>query len=196
VAVVIVGIDPGISGALAWFDQVTGTLFDVVDLPTVLANKVGNKQVISDAGLVAELEKYHDPSKLIVVIEKQVAGTGNIQGRKPSASSMLMQGRGFGIIEGVTAALKCERHFVMPQVWKRAMGLNTDKEYSRARALQLWPQHADKFKFKKNEGRAEAALLALWYFQKEYLPTTDAIEEFNREDYLTSSASDHMEGLL
>lgn len=192
----IVGIDPGVSGALAWFDEITNTLFDVVDLPLVMANKTGAKQVVSDAGLVAELEKYSDPRKLIVVIEKQVAGTGNIQGRAPSPSSMLTQGRGFGIIEGVTAALKCERHFVMPVVWKRAMGLNNDKEYSRARALQLWPNHADRFKFKKNEGRAEASLLALWYFQKEHLPSTDAIEGFNREEFLASPASDDTEGLL
>jgi len=180
----IVGIDPGVHGALAWFDE--GELFDVVDLPTVMANKTGKKQVVSDSGLAAELEKAHDPSKLIIIIERQTAGSGNIQGRPVAPVAIGTQMRSYGIIEGVTAALKCERHFVMPAVWKRRMGLTSDKELSRARALQLWPQHADKFKYKKNEGRAEAALLALYQWQAVELPAIVATDGDNFEESLAT----------
>jgi crossover junction endodeoxyribonuclease RuvC len=77
-------------------------------------------------------------------------------------TSMFRFGQSFGMIQGVVASRGIRTVMVRPQAWKKALGLNSDAEISRARALQLWPDQSDFFKRKMDHNRAEAALIAEW----------------------------------
>jgi crossover junction endodeoxyribonuclease RuvC len=71
-------------------------------------------------------------------------------------------GRGFGIIETALAAADLPFSCVRPQVWKKRLGVTADKDQARQRATQLLPRGASLWPLKKHDGRAEAALIALY----------------------------------
>ena len=71
-------------------------------------------------------------------------------------------GQSYGTILGVIGALVIPVRRVSPAKWKKALGLNSDGETSRARAIETWPEQAHLFERKKDHNRAEAALLALY----------------------------------
>jgi crossover junction endodeoxyribonuclease RuvC len=75
-------------------------------------------------------------------------------------------GRSAGIIEGVVAALQRPYTYVTPAVWTKAVGRAAGKDASRMRAMELLPAKADLFKRAKDDGRADAALIAYWYITK------------------------------
>jgi crossover junction endodeoxyribonuclease RuvC len=77
-------------------------------------------------------------------------------------SSMFAFGEAFGLAKGVLAGLGIPLQVVTPARWKRDMRLNTGKDSARAMAAARWPQHAGEFRRVKDDGRAEAALIALW----------------------------------
>ena len=66
------------------------------------------------------------------------------------------------LCHGITVGIGMPTTLVTPTSWKRAMGLNSDKEVSRAAALRRWSDWADLFSLKGHHDRAEAALLAAW----------------------------------
>lgn len=151
----VIGIDPGASGAVAIL-QKNGKLVQVFDTPTVEV-KVGGKlkRRISPQMLVAELKLYTDQGAT-AYIEHVSAMPGQ------GVSSMFAFGESFGIARGVMAGLQVPTYTVPPAVWKRALQLNAGKDGSRAKAAQLWPEAAGEFKRVKDDGRAEAALIAEW----------------------------------
>ena len=71
-------------------------------------------------------------------------------------------GVSYGIVIGALQAALFDITFVRPQVWKKALELSSDKDDSRQMAIRLWPDNIDDFARKKDDGRAEAALIALW----------------------------------
>jgi crossover junction endodeoxyribonuclease RuvC len=71
-------------------------------------------------------------------------------------------GASYGCAYGVLCALNAPVRHVTPATWKRAFGLNADKERSRRMAIELWPNMSGYFARKKDDGRAEAALIARW----------------------------------
>jgi len=154
----IIGIDPGISGAIAVFDWYTHTLKEVIDMPTleVVSGKT-KKRHISAAGLRNILEGYPNS---YVVIEKVGAMPGQ------GVSSMFNFGRSAGIIEGVVAAMHFPSTYVTPASWTKAVGRAAGKDASRMRAMELFPSKADLFKRAKDDGRADACLIAHWYITK------------------------------
>ncbi len=77
-------------------------------------------------------------------------------------SSMFAFGEAFGLAKGVLAGLGIPVQSVPPARWKRALGLNSGKDAARAKAAATWPQQAGEFKRVKDDGKAEAALIALW----------------------------------
>jgi len=82
---------------------------------------------------------------------------------KQGLSSTFKFGRGVGLIEGVIGGALVPSGYVVPTVWKRHFGLVADKEAARQKAIELWPASAaELFGRKKDHGRAEAALIALW----------------------------------
>lgn len=103
-------------------------------------------------GDVAELLEGWSPD--VVVLENVNAFRGS------SAQSAFAFGRAFGVVEGAAESLWLRVETVSPARWKAAMGLGRDKGASRALACRLWPDRRDDFKRAKDDGRAEAALLA------------------------------------
>jgi crossover junction endodeoxyribonuclease RuvC len=154
----VIGIDPGISGAISVFSAITHTLFDVIDMPTLEVDSgKTKKRHISASGLRDILVCYPTAH---VVIERVGAMPGQ------GVTSMFNFGRSAGIIEGVVVGLKIPHTYVTPQTWTKAVGRAAGKDASRMRAMELFPAKADLFKRAKDDGRADAALIAYWYLTK------------------------------
>lgn len=149
----ILAIDPGVSGAIAFywpdFDRIAA-----MDTP-VVNNNVD----------MATLTRIIEESKPTVAIIEQVSAMP-----KQGVSSTFRFGVSYGSVQGVVTALKIPLHFVTPNVWKKHFRLSAEKEQSRARALQFWPDRSELFKRKGDHGRAEAALLARYYMEKAIRP--------------------------
>ena len=154
----VIGIDPGISGAISVFSRFPSTLHDVVDMPTLEVDSgKTKKRHISAIGLRDILVCYPTAH---VVIERVGAMPGQ------GVSSMFNFGRSAGIIEGVVAALRMPSTYVTPAAWTKAVGRAAGKDASRMRAMELFPSKADLFKRAKDDGRADAALIAYWYLTR------------------------------
>jgi crossover junction endodeoxyribonuclease RuvC len=149
----IVGIDPGASGALALTEK--GEILSIVDMPVVVLRRGKTDKREVDGGLVAEWMGFHEPD--VVVIERVGGMTGQ------SASAAFNFGRACGVVEGVARALRLRVEFVSPVTWRNGLKVNPGKDGSRAMAMNLWPAKADLFKRVKDDGRAEAALIAEWF---------------------------------
>ena len=149
----IVGIDPGAKGALAFFDPVAGTL-DIVDIPTVEVKRGAKSKVEISPQMLAAVIGARHPS--VAVLEKVGAMPGQ------GTSSMFQFGRGVGMIEGVLAALHIPIVYITPQGWQKAVGMRGGKDGGRARAAEIFPAYAATFARVKDDGRADAALMAWW----------------------------------
>jgi crossover junction endodeoxyribonuclease RuvC len=148
---IIVGVDPGMSGAIALIDSY-GALIDAYDMPVVGG-------LVSAHGIV-ELEGWDENSFGMVVIEDVHSMP------KQGVASSFGFGRSKGVVEGVFAALGMPIAYVSPQKWKKALGLSSDKGVCRRRAIELWPAKGAKlFARVKDDGRAEAALIAYWWLR-------------------------------
>ena len=144
----IAAIDPGMKGAIALLYG-NGDLY-VEDMPVL--EKSVNGAVL--ANLFREFTPEH------VWLE----ATNSFGMGRQSAYNF---GKGVGVMHGVFAALNIPYTQVAPAKWKKHYGLSRDKDMSRAAATRLFPASAELFKRKKDDGRAEAALMALWAKQKE-----------------------------
>jgi crossover junction endodeoxyribonuclease RuvC len=151
----IIGIDPGASGAVAILEK-SGKLIHVFDMPSLELMAGGKaKRRVNPEMLAAELKLYADQGATAVV--EQV---GAMPGQ--GVSSMFAFGESFGLAKGVLAGLRIPTSTVTPGKWKKAMGVNAGKDGSRAKAAQLWPSQAGEFKRVKDDGKAEACLIAEW----------------------------------
>jgi crossover junction endodeoxyribonuclease RuvC len=151
----IIGIDPGAGGAVAILEP-DGSLVQVFDMPAVEVTVGGKaKRRVSPEMLAAELRLYNVHGTTAVV--EQV---GAMPGQ--GVSSMFAFGQAYGMVLGVLAGLYIPVRTVTPASWKRAMKLNTGKDAARAEAARRWPQQAGEFRRVKDDGKAEAALIALW----------------------------------
>lgn len=145
---VTVGIDPGKAGALAVIGR-DGALIDVADMPVT---------VEVSAALLHELLVEWDRTLdgIGTVVVEEVAAFP-----KNGSVGNFKLGMAFGTVLGACTRWPIQR--VRPAVWKKALGLSSDKELSRRRAIELWPDMAGQFARKRDDGRAEAALIAHWY---------------------------------
>lgn len=151
----IIGVDPGASGAVAIL-ELDGQLVQVFDMPVVEVIAGGKaKRRVSPEMLASELRLYNVHTTTAVV--EQV---GAMPGQ--GVTSMFAFGQSFGMVLGVLAGLAIPTTTVSPATWKKALKLNAGKDGARAKAAQLWPGHASEFKRVKDDGRAEAALIAQW----------------------------------
>ena len=145
-----VGIDPGVHGAVCVLTEHGPTFFDT---PTVTTK--GTRQEYLTPQMARILAPYRDREDVKAVLEKGIA-----MPRQASTTTYLM-GRGGGLWEGILAAYSIPFDLVPPSAWKKSMGLTgQDKDASRALASQLFPAQSQWFARKKDDGRAEAALLA------------------------------------
>jgi len=148
----IIGIDVGLNGAIAMMRG--ETLTGIVDMPTVSLTRNGKaKRQISIPELIAILDEFKPEE---AYCERVFAMSGQ------GVTSVFSFGRSLGAIEGVLAARLIKTTLVTPQIWQKAMGVSGGKDGARARAMELFPWNVDYFKRKKDDGRADAALIACW----------------------------------
>lgn len=145
----ICGIDPGITGAVAFYYTSEPTRIMVEDIPVVGGTIAG--------GIFHELLTRMKPDMAIVESVASRPGQG--------VSSVFTFGRSFGTIIGCVQSAGIQLHFASPTKWKKHFNLNSDKEASRELALRMFPQTASHFARKKDHNRSEAALLALYAAQ-------------------------------
>lgn len=148
---IVLGIDPGQSGALAWVCD--SALIEVVDMPVI---EVRGKRKINAGALANTISKR---AVDVVVIEAVHAMP------RQGVSSSFNFGYGAGLLEGVCAALNYPVQMVSPAQWKRLAGLPADKGACRQLAARHWPGSAHMFSRVKDDGRAESALMARLYAQ-------------------------------
>lgn len=150
----ILGIDPGLHGALALFDGTELTLFD---MPLHQVNVNGSKKSSIDLYQLGNWLDLHRNRIRTAVIEQVGAMP------KQGVTSSFNFGFTAGAIQGAVAANQIPMVLVRPNIWKRGFGLlGQDKDASRAAASRLAPQHASHWPLKKHVDRAEAFLLAYY----------------------------------
>ena len=154
----IIGIDPGISGAICFFKS--DIIKDVIEMP-VMADGKKNKRQINGPQIVNEIQKRIEniPKKNIFVVVEHVSAMPG-QG----VTSMFNFGQSFGVIKGICSALKLPIYFVRPVKWKKYFNLiKTDKEASRSKAIQIFPYISSKLSKKKDNNKADAILIASFF---------------------------------
>lgn len=147
----ILGIDPGLDGALAFLDPAAGRV-EVFDMPVQGASK--GRQI--DEGTLARMIDARSRDIDFALLERQWARPSD---GGPQAFKL---GCNFGSLKMVLAANFIPYALVTPAVWKRIMGVTADKDQARGIASQLFPADAGQWPLKKHDGRAEAALLAYY----------------------------------
>ena len=147
----IVGIDPGLSGAIALLTD-TGCLIDAYDMP-VIGKHINVAQLATYEGWRTTPERFH------AIIEQVASRPGQ------SSVATFTFGHGVGSIEAMFATLGVPLTRVTPAKWKKHYGLSSDKAESRRRATELWPDKASLFHRVKDDGRAEAALIGRWFVE-------------------------------
>ena len=162
----IVGIDPGISGAIGVLGE-NCSLVEVFDMPTVLTNKSSNRQMVNAYELAKRLRTHvvNAPAGMVAVIENVQAMPSipgvNGERRGMGSASAFAFGKSYGIIVGALAALGVSLELVTPTRWKSHFQLTRDKDQARELAQRLWPQA--ELGLKRHHNRAEALLVARYY---------------------------------
>ena len=130
----IIGIDPGISGSICFFED--GKIIDVVEMPTMTEGKKNKRQVNGS-------QIYNEILKRIMKIEKQnvrviIEQVSAMPGQ--GVTSMFNFGQSYGILKGICSAMQLSMYFVRPAKWKKYFGLiNSEKDASRTKAIEMFP---------------------------------------------------------
>ena len=156
----VIGIDPGISGSICFFNE--GKIIDVVDMPTMTEGKKNKKQV-NGAQIFNEISeriKKLDKRDIKIVIEQVSAMPGQ------GVTSMFNFGQSFGVLKGICAAMQLSMYFVRPAKWKKYFNLiNSEKDASRTRAIEIFPNFSSKLSRKKDGNKADAILIASFFYE-------------------------------
>jgi len=156
----VIGIDPGISGSICFFQD--GKINDVVEMPTMIEGKKNKKQV-NGSQIFNEISyrtKKIDKKDIKVVIEQVSAMPGQ------GVTSMFNFGQSFGILKGICSAMQLPMYFVRPAKWKKYFNLlNLEKDASRARAIEIFPYFSSQLSRKKDSNKADAILIASFYYE-------------------------------
>ena len=156
----IIGIDPGISGSICFFED--GKVLDVIEMPTMTDGKK-NKRQVNGAQIYNEILKRiskHDKQNVRVVIEQVSAMPGQ------GVTSMFNFGQSYGILKGICSAMQLPMYFVRPAKWKKYFSLiNSEKDASRTRAIEMFPYFSSQLSKKKDSNKADAILIASFYHE-------------------------------
>ena len=153
---IIIGIDPGISGAISIVEN--KRILEVYDTPTMIDGKKNKKQINSAQVTNIIKERLKDGKEVIVVVEHVNAMPGQ------GVTSMFNFGQSFGVIKGICAALGLPIYFVRPTKWKKHFNLiKTNKDASRTKVIEAYPEISSKLHRKKDSNRADAILIALYF---------------------------------
>ena len=156
----IIGIDPGISGSICFFED--GKILEVIEMPVMTEGKKNKKQV-NGAQIYNEFSKRINKKKddeVRVVIEQVSAMPGQ------GVTSMFNFGQSFGILKGICSAMQLPMFFVRPAKWKKYFNLiNSQKDASRTRAIEIFPYFSTQLSKKKDSNKADAILIASFYYE-------------------------------
>ena len=153
---IVIGVDPGISGAINILEN--KKILEVYDTPTMIDGKKNKKQINSAQVANIIKERLKDGKEIIVVVEHVNAMPGQ------GVTSMFNFGQSFGVIKGICAALSLPIYFVRPTKWKKHFNLiKTNKDASRTKVIEAYPEISDKLHRKKDSNRADAILIALYF---------------------------------
>ena len=156
----IIGIDPGISGSICFFQD--GKIIDVVEMPTMTEGKK-NKKHVNGSQIYNEIStriKNLDIKDIKVVVEQVSAMPGQ------GVTSMFNFGQSFGILKGICSAMQLPIYFVRPAKWKKYFNLiNSEKDASRTRAIEIFPYFSSHLSRKKDSNKADAILIASFYYE-------------------------------
>jgi crossover junction endodeoxyribonuclease RuvC len=154
----IIGIDPGISGAICFFEN--GEVKEILDMPNMAEGKK-NKRQINGPQIYNEISKriINISKKEVVVVIEQVAAMPG-QG----VTSMFNFGQSFGVLKGICSAMQLSMHFVRPAKWKKYFNLiKTKKDASRTKVIEIFPYISSQLSRKKDSNKADAILIASFY---------------------------------
>ena len=155
----IIGIDPGISGSICFFED--GKILEVIEMPVMTEGKKNKKQV-NGAQIYNEFLKRinREDDEVRVVIEQVSAMPGQ------GVTSMFNFGQSFGILKGICYAMQLPMFFVRPAKWKKYFNLiNSQKDASRTRAIEIFPYFSTQLSKKKDSNKADAILIASFYYE-------------------------------
>ena len=153
---IIIGIDPGISGAISILEN--KKILEVYDTPTMIDGKKNKRQINSAqvSNIIKEVIKTG--KEVVVVVEHVNAMPGQ------GVTSMFNFGQSFGVIKGICAALSLPIYFIRPTKWKKHFNLiKTHKDASRTKVIEVYPEISNKLHRKKDSNRADAILIALYF---------------------------------
>ena len=156
---IIIGIDPGISGAICFFQD--GQISEIVEMP-VMAEGKKNKRQINGQQIYNEIYSRIDKiskKNITVVIEQVSAMPGQ------GVTSMFNFGQSFGVLKGICSAMQLSMRFVRPTKWKKYYGLiKAEKDASRTKVIEIFPYISSQLSKKKDSNKADAILIASFFY--------------------------------
>ena len=156
----IIGIDPGISGSICFFED--GKIIDIIDMPFMAEGKK-NKRQVNGAQIFNEISlriKDYEKKDIKVVIEQVSAMPGQ------GVTSMFNFGQSFGVLKGICSAMQLSMYFIRPAKWKKHFSLiNSQKDASRTKAIEIFPYISPKLSKKKDGNKADAILISSYFFE-------------------------------
>jgi crossover junction endodeoxyribonuclease RuvC len=145
----IIGIDPGASGALVIMEN--NEPIEWMRMPTM---KIGSTTRVNAAAVAHLLQEYQITKAYVENVHSMP---------KQGVASSFNFGHSCGVVEGVVAACGISIHMVTPQTWKKRAGLiGQDKDAARSAAIRLWPQWPALHKKLEGQAMADAALIAIY----------------------------------
>ena len=159
---IIFGVDPGVSGAVSILRN--KEVLDVFEMPTMIDGKKNKKQVNGSeltniiANTIDLKNTEFKKDEVVVVVEHVNAMPGQ------GVTSMFNFGQSFGVIKGICAALRLPIYFIRPTKWKKHFNLiNTNKDASRTKVIEVYPKISGKLSRKKDSNKADAILIARYF---------------------------------
>ena len=154
----IIGMDPGISGAICFFEN--GEVKEIIDMPNMADGKKNKRQINGTQVYNEILSRIKNtPKKEIVVVIEQVSAMPG-QG----VTSMFNFGQSFGVLKGICSAMQLSMHFIRPAKWKKYFGLiKTEKDASRTKVIEIFPYISSQLSKKKDSNKADAILISSFF---------------------------------
>ena len=141
-----IGLDPGFSGAWGMIDH-NNEYIACGDMHHT------DKHILTQLVFAEIIDNLHgDDCEVVVETVHSMP--------KQGVASSFKFGVAYGGAVALAERLHCAWHMATPQVWKKALKLDSDKQKSLDLARQLWPTAP--LKRQKDNGRAEALLMAYW----------------------------------
>ena len=157
----IIGIDPGLSGAIAILEN--NQVINIFEIPVMSEGKKNKRQLNSELLVSLLKENINNSEEVAVVVEQVNAMPGQ------GVTSMFNFGQTFGAIKGICAALDLPIFFVRPSKWKKHFELiNSSKDSSRTKAIEMYPKLSNQLAKKKDVNKSDAILIARFFSETRF----------------------------